>query len=59
MAKRENKTPTIQVLERAFGLLDVLASYPDPVRPAPRSMRSTTGMVIIFGWVIRTNRLRN
>src|SRR5437773_8017736 len=31
MAKSENKTPTIQVLERAFGLLDVLASYPDPV----------------------------
>ena len=31
MAKRENKTPTIQVLERAFGLLDVLASYQDPV----------------------------
>ena len=31
MPKRENKTPTIQVLERAFGLLDVLASYQDPV----------------------------
>jgi len=31
MAKNENKTPTIQVLERAFGLLDVLASYQDPV----------------------------
>ena len=31
MAKSDNKTPTIQVLERAFGLLDVLASYPDPV----------------------------
>src|SRR6201991_4062434 len=31
MAKSESKTPTIQVLERAFGLLDVLASYPDPV----------------------------
>ncbi len=31
MPKRDNKTPTIQVLERAFGLLDVLASYQDPV----------------------------
>ena len=31
MAKDEGRTPTIQVLERAFGLLDVLASYPDPV----------------------------
>jgi DNA-binding IclR family transcriptional regulator len=31
MAKSEAKTPTIQVLERAFSLLDVLAAYPDPV----------------------------
>ena len=31
MAKSESKTPTIQVLERAFGLLDVLATHPDPV----------------------------
>src|SRR5215217_2271310 len=31
MAKSEPKTPTIQVLTRAFGLLDVLASHPDPV----------------------------
>jgi DNA-binding IclR family transcriptional regulator len=31
MAKSEEKSPTIQVLERAFTLLDVLASYPDPV----------------------------
>src|ERR1700712_1965675 len=31
MAKSESKIPTIQVLERAFGLLDVLASHPDPV----------------------------
>src|SRR5664279_480737 len=31
MAKSENRTPTIQVLERAFGLLDVLAAHPDPV----------------------------
>jgi DNA-binding IclR family transcriptional regulator len=31
MAKGDIKTPTIQVLARAFGLLDVLASYPDPV----------------------------
>src|SRR5882757_2340672 len=31
MVKSESRTPTIQVLERAFGLLDVLASHPDPV----------------------------
>jgi DNA-binding IclR family transcriptional regulator len=31
MPNSELKTPTIQVLERAFGLLDVLASQPDPV----------------------------
>ena len=31
MTKSEGKHPTIQVLERAFGLLDVLASYQDPV----------------------------
>jgi DNA-binding IclR family transcriptional regulator len=31
MAKNEGRSPTIQVLERAFGLLDVLASYQDPV----------------------------
>lgn len=31
MSKKESSTPTIQVLERAFALFDVLASYPDPV----------------------------
>jgi DNA-binding IclR family transcriptional regulator len=31
MANHEGKSPTIQVLERAFGLLDVLASHSDPV----------------------------
>jgi DNA-binding IclR family transcriptional regulator len=31
MNKSEEKTPTIQVLERAFSLLDVLASHQDPV----------------------------
>lgn len=31
MANNESKTPTIQVLARAFGLLDMLASYQDPV----------------------------
>ena len=31
MQKNEVKSPTIQVLERAFGLLDVLAAYQDPV----------------------------
>jgi len=31
MTKKEGTAPTIQVLERAFGLLDVLASFQDPV----------------------------
>jgi DNA-binding IclR family transcriptional regulator len=31
MTKKTSDTPTIQVLERTFGLLDVLASYQDPV----------------------------
>ncbi len=31
MAKAESRALAIQVLERAFGLLDVLASQPDPV----------------------------
>jgi len=31
MRKKETSTPTIQVLERAFALFDVLASYQDPV----------------------------
>jgi len=31
MAKNETKGPTIQVLERSFALLDLLASYEDPV----------------------------
>jgi DNA-binding IclR family transcriptional regulator len=31
MAKSERKTPTIQVLERAFELLDLLAEHQDPV----------------------------
>jgi DNA-binding IclR family transcriptional regulator len=31
MAKNDAKTPTIQVLERSFALLDLLASYQDPV----------------------------
>ena len=31
MSKAERKTPTIQVLERAFGLLDLLAKHQDPV----------------------------
>jgi len=31
MAKKEGVAPTIQVLERTFTLLDVLASYQDPV----------------------------
>jgi len=31
MIKKVGVTPTIQVLERTFALLEVLASYPDPV----------------------------
>ena len=31
MAKNEGKSPTIQVLERTFSLLDLLAAYQDPV----------------------------
>ena len=31
MAKGDNRTPTIQVLERAFALLHLLAGHPDPV----------------------------
>lgn len=31
MSKSESKSPTIQVLERMFGLLDVLASHTEPV----------------------------
>jgi DNA-binding IclR family transcriptional regulator len=31
MASKDSRTPTIQVLERAFGLLELLASQPDPV----------------------------
>ena len=31
MSKTDEKKPTIQVLERAFDLLEVLASFPDPV----------------------------
>src|SRR5258705_1886930 len=42
MAKNEAKTPTIQVLERAFGLLDVLASHPDPV--ALKVISAQTGL---------------
>ncbi len=31
MNRTENRTPTVQVLARAFSLLDVLALHPDPV----------------------------
>ena len=31
MSKADRKTPTIQVLERAFGLLDLLATHQDPI----------------------------
>jgi len=31
MSAKDNVTPTIQVLERSFALLDLLATHPDPV----------------------------
>jgi DNA-binding IclR family transcriptional regulator len=31
MPSKDSRTPTIQVLERAFGLLELLASQPDPI----------------------------
>jgi len=31
MSAKDNVTPTIQVLERSFSLLDLLATHPDPV----------------------------
>ncbi len=40
MKSKENQTPTIQVLERAFGLLDLLAAYQDPVSLKDISERS-------------------
>ncbi len=40
MNRNEDRTPTIQVLARAFSLLDVLASYPDPVQLKELSERT-------------------
>lgn len=40
MVKNATRTPTVQVLERAFGLLDLLASYPDPVSLKQISLQS-------------------
>ena len=42
MASKENQTPAIQVLERAFALLDVLASHQDPV--SLKQISETTGL---------------
>lgn len=42
MKSRENATPAIQVLERAFALLDVLASHQDPV--SLKEISETTGL---------------
>ena len=42
MTKKWGTTPTIQVLGRAFGLLDVLASFPDPV--PLKSISEQTGL---------------
>jgi DNA-binding IclR family transcriptional regulator len=40
MRKKDGQTPTIQVLERAFALLDVLAEHQDPVSLKEISERS-------------------
>lgn len=42
MVSKENQTPAIQVLERAFALLDVLASHQDPV--SLKQISETTGL---------------
>ena len=42
MKSQEPKSPTIQVLERSFALLDVLASYPDPV--SLKTLSERTGL---------------
>ena len=42
MKPQEPKSPTIQVLERSFALLDVLASYPDPV--SLKTLSERTGL---------------
>jgi DNA-binding IclR family transcriptional regulator len=42
MRKKEDQTPTIQVLERTFALLDVLASHQDPV--SLKQISETTGL---------------
>jgi DNA-binding IclR family transcriptional regulator len=42
MSKKDPSTPTIQVLARAFGLLDVLASHQDPV--SLKELSETTGL---------------
>jgi len=42
MKNKENQTPAIQVLERMFSLLDVLASHQDPV--SLKSISETTGL---------------
>ncbi|MDP3086557.1 MAG: IclR family transcriptional regulator [Rubrivivax sp.] len=42
MATKDNQTPTIQVLERCFSLLDMLASHQDPV--SLKEISSRTGL---------------
>jgi len=42
MSSKEPQTPTIQVLERAFALLDLLASQPEPV--ALKDISEKTGL---------------
>ncbi|MET0519482.1 MAG: helix-turn-helix domain-containing protein, partial [Burkholderiaceae bacterium] len=42
MKNKEGQTPAIQVLERTFALLDVLASHQDPV--SLKTISETTGL---------------
>ena len=42
MARTDNPTPTIQVLERSFALLDMLASQPEPM--ALKDIAERTGL---------------
>jgi DNA-binding IclR family transcriptional regulator len=42
MSAKDNATPTIQVLERSFALLDLLATHPDPV--SLKEISASTGL---------------
>ena len=42
MSTKDHQTPSIQVIERMFALLDVLASHQDPV--SLKEISATTGL---------------